>query len=517
MSNQVLETNIPGQFRVNGKTWIVGERYKLHAFLGAGAYGEVVKATDLHLRQYIALKKIPDIMFNPLLAKRVLREVCIMRRLVHPYIISLTDVFLNRSEDITDGVDLYIATEFAEKGDMCHFKGSLSPHDVKSLMWQLLLGVNYMHSCRVWHRDMKTDNTLLMEKMRVKLCDFGLARSAEETPDDDLPAHKKKILSRQYTKTVVTPNYRAPEVVMSQGEYNSAIDMWSVGCIFWELITRAMKKQGYTRPLFCVREDPVTPREGERYADDGPSLLTNQLNIIFDVIGTPCWKDIESVPGANWRNYLKRLSGRAGNLATNLKEYADQQAVDLLIRMLEFNPSRRCSSDEALGHAYFKDMKRPADTRQLISDDPLSAISTGALWKIKDPSLVLAHLEFQFEAAEHNADGGRRVLMSLLLDEIYQHRQQDLIRQSFLGSFAAVKRQFIGHWMPHSEAVQVVEQVNKKLQAGPKVTRYAGVNVRNTEDTQPMKIGSIQSTRKAPPKRRAKRGRKKPNRMFFER
>ncbi|KAI5054109.1 hypothetical protein GOP47_0030998, partial [Adiantum capillus-veneris] len=74
MSNQVLETNIPGQFRVNGKTWIVGERYKLHAFLGAGAYGEVVKATDLHLRQYIALKKIPDIMFNPLLAKRVLRE-----------------------------------------------------------------------------------------------------------------------------------------------------------------------------------------------------------------------------------------------------------------------------------------------------------------------------------------------------------------------------------------------------------------------------------------------------------
>ncbi|MCO5548672.1 hypothetical protein L7F22_002131 [Adiantum nelumboides] len=88
MSNRVWETNIPGLFRVNDKSWIVGERYKLHCFLGAGAYGEVVKATDRYLQKYIALKKVSDILLNSLLAKRVLREVCIMRRLTHPYILT---------------------------------------------------------------------------------------------------------------------------------------------------------------------------------------------------------------------------------------------------------------------------------------------------------------------------------------------------------------------------------------------------------------------------------------------
>lgn len=388
----VSETQTPGRFIVNGEPWIVGERYKLHAFVGAGAYGQVCKATDRHLNQTIALKKVPDILCSPVLAKRVLREVCIMRRLIHPYIITLTDVFLAPSEEVKGEVDLYIATEFADRGDLYHFKGSLSPDEVKSLMWQLLLGVNYMHSCRVWHRDIKSDNALLTEKFRVKLCDFGLARSAEETPVDDLSLHKK-VLSRQYTKTVVTQNYRAPEVIMSQGQYSSAIDIWAVGCVFWELIMRSMRKQMRYPPLFSVCGSPVTPQEGQSYAKDGVSLLANQLNLIFDVIGTPCWKDIESVPSESWRNYLKRLSGRAGNLTTNLKGFFDEQAIDLLSRMLEFDPSRRCTSEEALAHAYFKNMKRPTDTRQLISEDPTSALSTGALWKIKDPSLVLEQLE----------------------------------------------------------------------------------------------------------------------------
>lgn len=89
-------------------------------------------------------------------------------------------------------------------------------------------------------------------------------------------------------------------------------------------------------------------------------------------------------------------------------------------------------------------MKRPTDTRQLISEDPTSALSTGALWKIKDPSLVLEQLELQLEAAENDRDGGMGVLMTILSNEIHQQRLQDLIKHSFLGSFQAAKLQFIG-------------------------------------------------------------------------
>lgn len=439
----VVATLIPGHFIVNDKLWMVTERYVLHAHIGAGSYGEVCKATDLRMNQTVAIKKIPDILCNPLLAKRVLREVFIMRRLTHPYIIT---------HQVEDGVDLYIVTEFADRGDMYHFKGPLSPNDVKSLMWQLLLGIHYMHSCRVWHRDIKSENTLLTDKMRVKLCDFGLARSAEEpvnyeprpVPVDDITP-SKKVLTRQYTKMVVTPNYRAPEVIMSKGQYSSAIDIWSLGCVFWELLIRSATKHtnGCCRPLFGVRGEPVTPEKGENYAKDGLSPLAEQLDVIFNVIGTPCWKDIESVPSESWRGYLKRMPGRAGNLEKNLVGIIDEEAIDLVSRMLAFDPSRRCTADEALAHAYFKNLKRPIDTRQLISEDPATALSTAALWKIKNPSLALEQLELHLEASESDSDGGRHKMVVFLNNEMHQQRQQDLIKQAFLGSFAAARMEFV--------------------------------------------------------------------------
>jgi mitogen-activated protein kinase 1/3 len=125
-------------------------------------------------------------------------------------------------------------------GDLNHQNEPLTPGALRLLIWQLLVAVQYMHSCHVWHRDIKSENLLLTAKKGVKVCDFGLARSALETSTALEPKPtgrragrtKKPMLVRQYTKMVVTPSHRAPEVVMSQGQYTSAIDMWSVGCIF---------------------------------------------------------------------------------------------------------------------------------------------------------------------------------------------------------------------------------------------------------------------------------------------
>jgi mitogen-activated protein kinase 1/3 len=219
-----------GIYVVCGQLWSVSPRYKLQAHVGSGSYGDVCRAVDLEFGQVVALKRVPDVFFCQLLAKRVLREVCIMRRLIYPYIISLTDVFTSKNLEKPDATDLYIATEFAECGDLYHQEEPMTAETVRTLIWQLLASVRYMHACHVWHRDIKSENVLLTGNLQAKLCDFGLSRSALEASSymDAKPTtgrRKRPVLTRQYTKTVVTPSHRAPEVVMSQGQYTSAIDV----------------------------------------------------------------------------------------------------------------------------------------------------------------------------------------------------------------------------------------------------------------------------------------------------
>ncbi|KAJ7570334.1 hypothetical protein O6H91_01G115700 [Diphasiastrum complanatum] len=447
---------LKGIYKVCGKLWMVGPRYKLHEQIGSGSYGDVCRAIDCETAQTVALKRVADVFFCPLLAKRVLREVCIMRRLSHPYVISLTNVFTNLSLEISGGVDLYIATEFADGGDMYHLSDSLTSGEVKLLLWQLLVAVKYIHSCHVWHRDIKSENVLLTKDKCVKICDFGLSRSADELPtkastkrgtgDGRRMLVGKKLLTRQYTKMVVTPSYRAPEVIMSQGQYSSAIDIWSLGCIFWELMIRNMNPSTPgppSRPLFGVRGEPVTPERGENYAADGDSPLAEQLDVIFDVIGTPCWSDIVSVPSETWRSYLKGLPGRAGNLSRQLSGYVDEQAFDLLSRMLAFNPSRRCTADEALEHIYFKDLQTPKDSVQLSFEDTSASLPGDSFWKIRHPANALEFLERELEASAYEPDGGRCKLEWLLQREVEQQQQQNMLRQSFMKTFAAAK--FFSH------------------------------------------------------------------------
>eukprot|EP00854_Cymbomonas_tetramitiformis_P018759 gene18759-22403_t len=191
-----------GFYYVNGATWDVGSRYVLKGFLGSGSFGQVCLATDNETDEEVALKKIPNVLHTHEEAKRVLREMCILRRCSHKNIIALRDLFTKKStagpfkfiggELVSQSYDVYISTEVAQGGDLFSLRGQLSENDVKNFMWQLLDGVRYLHSLNLIHRDLKSANTLLGKHCNViKLGDFGSARiipdemvQTQETDDD---------------------------------------------------------------------------------------------------------------------------------------------------------------------------------------------------------------------------------------------------------------------------------------------------------------------------------------------
>jgi mitogen-activated protein kinase 1/3 len=248
----------------------------------------------------------------------------------HPNLIGIRDAFVRPSATgqcrliggklVNLSVDVYIAMELADGGDLFHVRGQMSADEVKGLMWQLLVTIKYLHSQHVWHRDMKSQNVFLVHENGeriVKIGDFGSARSAQpqgypwaeqlapskadsvELPQrrlshlhpadsyaqmneamrpEDLYAQpsgghnsKGSGYKAPLTRVVATPCYRAPEVVMSRGGYTAAIDMWSLGCIFGELLQRiahvgsAATPNLQVAPLFAIHGLPKTPEDGESF------------------------------------------------------------------------------------------------------------------------------------------------------------------------------------------------------------------------------------------------------------
>lgn len=398
---------------IGEQQWQVGKRYKLQKVLGYGSNSTVCLALDTCTQEHVALKRIGNVLQSPLDAKHVLREIAILRRLSHPNIISLHDCFVRPSATgecrlkngklVMLSLDLYIAMEWADGGDLFHLKGQLTEAQVKRLMAQILNSLNYLHSLNIWHRDVKSSNFLIKwqngERI-LKLADFGSSRfvgdgdgnmqfhskSDKRTPSCLVPPHKVSSFAddiemedrgvdaddekdlvdmHQYkaplTALVTTPCYRSPEVILSRGGYSSEIDVWSIGCIFGEVLQRiafvgsAATPHLQVAPLFAIRGKPLTPLAGEVFDHPGNSSTRRELAALFNVIGTPSWSDIEAIESPQWRHYLEHLPGKAPTLFRRFGA-AGEPAVDLLRRMLEFDPSRRCSCEEALHHEYFGNM-----------------------------------------------------------------------------------------------------------------------------------------------------------------
>ncbi|CAN4097435.1 unnamed protein product [Withania somnifera] len=179
-------------------------------------------------------------------------------------------------------------------------------------LYQILRGLKYIHSANVLHRDLKPSNLLVNAKCDLKIGDFGLARTTTETD-----------FMMEYC---VTRWYRAPELLLNCSEYTSAIDIWSVGCILGEILTR--------QPLFPGRD------------------YVHQLRLITELIGSPDDASLGFLRSNNARRYVRQLPRYPRQQFAARFPNSSPRVVDLLEKMLIFDPSRRITVDEALCHPY---------------------------------------------------------------------------------------------------------------------------------------------------------------------
>jgi mitogen-activated protein kinase 1/3 len=320
-------------FKASGQQFEVPSRYQLIRPVGHGAYGIVVSVNDTVTGKQMAIKKIRSAFDDRIDAKRILREIKLLKKLEHENVIKINDL-IPPPPGAEEFEDVYIVQELMETDlhRIIHSRQPLTIDHIQYFIYQILRGLKFIHSANVLHRDLKPSNLLLNSNCDLKICDFGLARGVEDEQAGIL------------TEYVVTRWYRAPEIMLVCQEYTKAIDVWSVGCIFAELLARA--------PLF----------PGEDYIA--------QLRLICGKLGRPDDDDLDFVTSERAKRFIVSLPSKPSNGQTlkdsfpNFKNETD--ALDLLEKMLEFHPDRRITIEKALQHPFLNALHNSDD--EPISD-----------------------------------------------------------------------------------------------------------------------------------------------------
>ena len=239
-------------FPAGKHTFTVDKRYSMIRVVGSGAYGVVISSKDSKNSKNVAIKMVPRAFNDEIDAKRILREIKLLKHFQHENIVGIVDMMPPTARYLEDFHDVYIVTDLMETDlhRIIYSKQKLSIDHAQYFIYQLLRGLKYIHSADVIHRDLKPSNLLVNSNCDLKICDFGLARGIGEKQTD---CQGGTMLLTEY---VVTRWYRAPEIMLACHEYSKQIDMWSVGCIFAELIQR--------KPYF----------PGEDYIDQVQSRIT---------------------------------------------------------------------------------------------------------------------------------------------------------------------------------------------------------------------------------------------------
>ncbi|GIL65367.1 hypothetical protein Vafri_19022 [Volvox africanus] len=293
-------------------------RYTIKEVIGKGSYGVVCSAVDNFNGEKVAIKKITNVFEHVSDATRIVREIKLLRLLKHPDIVDIKHIMLPPSPK--DFRDIYVVFELLETDlhQVIKANDDLTPEHHQFFLYQMLRGLKYIHSAKVFHRDLKPKNILANSDCKLKICDFGLARPAF----NDMPT------TVFWTDYVATRWYRAPELCGSFfAKYSPAIDIWSVGCIFAEVLLG--------KPLFPGRN------------------VVHQLELITDLLGTPSAEVIAKVRNEKARRFLLNMKPKPGIPFELHFPRADRIALRLLKRLLAFDPAERPTAEEALADPYF--------------------------------------------------------------------------------------------------------------------------------------------------------------------
>lgn len=313
------------QYNIFGNLFEVSRKYVPPIRpIGRGAYGIVCSAVNSETGEEVAIKKIGNAFDNRIDAKRTLREIKLLRHMDHENIVAIRDIIRPPTRENFN--DVYIVYELMDTDlhQIIRSNQPLTEDHCQYFLYQLLRGLKYIHSANVLHRDLKPSNLLLNANCDLKICDFGLARTTSETDF--------------MTEYVVTRWYRAPELLLNCSEYTAAIDVWSVGCIFMELLNR--------EPLFPGRD------------------YVQQLRLITELIGSPEDHDLGFLRSDNARRYVRQLPRYPKQPLDRKFANMGPAAIDLVEHMLLFDPARRITVEEALAHPYLA-------TLHDINDEPI--------------------------------------------------------------------------------------------------------------------------------------------------
>ena len=221
-------------FTAGKETFTIDTRYNMIRTIGTGAYGTVISASDSKQDRKVAIKMIPRAFNDEIDAKRILREIKLMKHFQHENIVGILDMMPPHAKFVEDFNDVYIVGELMETDlhRIIYSKQPLSIDHVQYFVYQILRGMKYIHSANVIHRDLKPSNLLVNANCDLKICDFGLARGIPGEHEHD------RLETMALTEYVVTRWYRAPEIMLACHAYSKPVDVWSIGCIFAELILR---------------------------------------------------------------------------------------------------------------------------------------------------------------------------------------------------------------------------------------------------------------------------------------
>jgi len=297
------------------------DSYKKLNKISEGTYGVVYRAQNKATEEIVALKQIKLVQPTEGFPQTSLREIQLLLRLKHPNIVHVHEIVRGKTTSHIFMVMNYMEHELQKLlGTM---KTSFKPAEVKTLVKQLCSALQYLHSNWVVHRDVKSSNLLFSNRGVLKLCDFGLARSFGRP---FVP----------YTSNIVTLWYRSPEILLAQKVYDpTAVDVWSAGCVFWEIMDR--------RPLFPGKTE------------------CEQLQRIFALTGVPTgedddWPEYPKLCQENKKKFptFKAAPARWQEKVASLPNRTlSQSGFDLLQNLLRYDPLHRLTATQALDSVWF--------------------------------------------------------------------------------------------------------------------------------------------------------------------